>query len=152
MFPVANSFDECHGQISTPIQSVIDSSEPGPSRLYSSFLLVFLSCLRKNLIIVIIVYDNNSIAVILQTQIFEDFGKESLHPEFHLEIELPYENGGHVDPEDIKAEVLDGETFDNPALRERILAGVVPLKDSISRQINNYILKINQNLLIECRI
>lgn len=81
-----------------------------------------------------------SIANIVQNEIFEDSGKESLHPEFNLEIQLPYENGGHVDPAD-KPDILDGETFDDPELKERILAGIVPLVDTITRQMNNVILR-----------
>ena len=55
-----------------------------------------------------------------------------------MEIQLPYENGGHVDPED-KADILDGETFDDPELKERIVDGDVPLVDTVFRQMKSNI-------------
>lgn len=80
-----------------------------------------------------------SIGIIIQTQIFEDCGKDSPHPDFNVEIHLPYESGGHIDPVDIKPDVLYGETIDDPELKERILEGTVPLVDSIFRQLNSYL-------------
>ena len=72
----------------------------------------------------------------MNLQIFEDCGKESSHPEFDVEIQLPYKSGGDIDPADINPDILYGETMDDEELKERILDGTVPLVDSIFRLVN----------------
>lgn len=57
----------------------------------------------------------------------------SKHKELRIFPQLPYHLGGVQDPSTISSEVLEKETMNDPALRERVLAGDVPTIDTILR-------------------
>jgi len=84
--------------------------------------------------------ENNSIAVIIQTQVCDSTDsdlkldlKTSIHKEFDLLIELPPHLGGIVNPADVPESLLHAETIDDLELQMKITAGLVPTVDTVFR-------------------
>lgn len=50
-----------------------------------------------------------------------------------MQIALPPEMGGFIDPSTIPASVLDAEAMDDMELREKIVSGIAPTVDNIFR-------------------
>lgn len=78
---------------------------------------------------------SNSIAAILQAQIFDDLFNPELteesFTEFNIDVDLPAEFGG--DPLSIAENILNHETLNDLELREKLLEGKVPTVDTIYR-------------------
>jgi hypothetical protein len=77
----------------------------------------------------------NSIACIIQAQIFDDLHNPDLkpleRPEFYLNTMLPVEYGGYY--QEVSVEVVTRETENDPELLEKILTGEVPTIQCIYR-------------------
>ena len=78
---------------------------------------------------------HHSIATIIQAEIYNGTGSSSdrqqLFPEFNVLPDLPYEQGGVVDPANIPPDVINRECRDDTSLRHMILEKRVPTIESI---------------------
>ena len=93
-------------------------------------------------------------STILQAEICNDLRlpseRRSIYPDFNVVPDMPYEQGGMVDPTLIPEEVLNRECRGDRPLREMILANMVPTIESISMFMGN--LKYRAQYPDECDI
>ena len=77
--------------------------------------------------------------MVVQAKIFDDSCSSNTmeSPVFELDpLHLSAESGGHIEPEMLSPSLVEAETADDPELKEKILAGVVPTVDTIFRYVS----------------